>query len=67
MIPNEDYPLLLTTPRAPDAILAELWEVKREINRSANYDIDTLVQMAHESSERIRQQWRQGEKESPFS
>ena len=64
MIPNEDNPSPLTTPGAPDAILAELWDVKREINRSANYDIDTLVQMAHESSERIRQQWQRETKET---
>ena len=53
---NEPKP---TTPGAPDAILAELWEVKREINRAANYRIDALVRMAHESAERVRQQWRE--------
>ncbi|WP_295434817.1 hypothetical protein [uncultured Thiodictyon sp.] len=59
MIPNETDQPALPTPRAPDPILAELWEVKRELNRAADYRIDALVQMAHESAERIRQQWRQ--------
>lgn len=59
MIPDEATRPKLTTPRAPDAILAELWEVKREINRAADYRIDALVRMAHESAERVRQQWRQ--------
>ncbi|MDP2786997.1 MAG: hypothetical protein Q8O79_02830 [Pseudomonadota bacterium] len=34
--------------RAPDPILAELWEVKRQINTEASFDIDTLARMAHE-------------------
>jgi hypothetical protein len=32
--------------RAPDPILAELWEAKRQINAEANYDIRRLVCMA---------------------
>jgi len=59
MIPDETNAPQSTTPRAPDAILAELWEIRREINRAADYRIDVLVQMAHESAERIREQWRQ--------
>lgn len=59
MIPDETNGPQLPIPRAPDAVLAELWEVKREINRAADYRIDVLVQMAHESAERIREQWRQ--------
>lgn len=40
--------------QAPDPILAELWEVKRQINAEAGYDIATLVQMAHEATLAIR-------------
>ncbi len=45
------------TIRAPDPILAELWEVKRQINQEAGYNIDELSRMAHEAALRIRQQW----------
>lgn len=31
-------------PKAPDAIMAELWAVKRQANADANYDIRTLLQ-----------------------
>lgn len=47
--------------RAPDPILAELWQVKREINREAGYDIERLAEMAHEAAERVRREWRQSE------
>ena len=57
MILDEAHDAKPTTPGAPDAILAELWEVKREINQAASYRIDALVRMAHESAERVRQQW----------
>jgi len=75
MIPDETNQPALPTPRAPDSILAELWEVKREINRAADYRIDALVQMAHDAAERIRQEWRQdghgsgaaGKGSAPFS
>jgi hypothetical protein len=40
--------------QAPDPILAELWEVKRQINAEAGYDIATLVRMAHEATLAIR-------------
>ena len=51
-------------PEAPDPILAELWEVKREINKAADYRIDTLVDMANEAAEQVRVQWRQAGKQS---
>ena len=43
--------------RAPDPIIAELWEVKRQINQEAGYQIDELARMAHEATLRIQQQW----------
>ncbi len=43
--------------RAPEPILAELWEVKRQINKEAGYNIEELARMAHEAALRIRQQW----------
>ncbi|MFM8332215.1 MAG: hypothetical protein ACKN9T_11045 [Candidatus Methylumidiphilus sp.] len=43
--------------RAPDSILAELWEVKRQINQEAGYQIDELARMAHEAALRLQQQW----------
>ncbi len=45
--------------RAPDPILAELWQIKRDINREAGYDIDKLARMAHEAAELARRQWRE--------
>jgi hypothetical protein len=45
---------LPTAPaRAPDPILAELWEVKRQLNAEAGYDVDVLARMAHEAAERV--------------
>lgn len=44
--------------RAPDPILAELWEVKREINKAADYRIDTLVDMANKAAEEVKAQLR---------
>jgi len=38
------------TRKAPDPILAELWETKRQINAEAGYRIDELVRMAHEAA-----------------
>ena len=43
--------------RAPDPILAELWEVKRQFNKEARYDIGELARMAHEAALRIQHQW----------
>lgn len=42
--------------RAPDPILAELWEVKRQINQEAGYRVDELARMAHEAAVRIQQE-----------
>ncbi|MEA3643173.1 MAG: hypothetical protein VBE63_25015 [Lamprobacter sp.] len=44
---------------APDPILAELWDVKREINKSADYRIDILVDMANKAAEQVQAQWLQ--------
>ncbi len=30
-------------PKAPDAIMAELWQTKRRLNAEADYDIDKLL------------------------
>lgn len=51
-------------PEAPDPILAELWQVKREINKAADYRIDILVDMANAAAERVRGQWRLEEKKN---
>lgn len=45
-----------TFSRAPDPILAELWEVKRQINREAGYRLEELTRMARESAATIRRQ-----------
>jgi hypothetical protein len=42
--------------RNPDPILAELWEVKRQINQEAGYSIEQLARMAHEATLHIQQQ-----------
>lgn len=39
-----------TPALAPDPILAELWEIKRQLNAEADYDIDELARMAHEAT-----------------
>lgn len=57
----DNAPTPHTPPRTPDPILAELWRIKRDINREAGYDIDELARMAHEAAERARQQWKQSE------
>ena len=45
--------------RTPDPILAELWEIKRQINAEAGYRLEELTRMARESAEKIRNQWDQ--------
>jgi hypothetical protein len=45
--------------RTPDPILAELWEIKWQINAEAGYRLEELTRMARESAEKIRRQWRQ--------
>jgi hypothetical protein len=42
--------------RTPDPILAELWEVKRQINQEAGYRLKELTRMARESASHIRRQ-----------
>ena len=46
-----------TSPHKPDPILAELWEIKRQINQEAGYRLEELTRMARTSAEKIRQQW----------
>ena len=53
------YPNPPTSLRTPDPILAELWEVKRQINAEAGYRLEELTRMARESAEKIRHQWKQ--------
>ena len=43
----------------PDLIMAELWEVKRQINAEAGYRLEELTRMAKESADKIRHQWEQ--------
>lgn len=50
----EASPSPQTPPRAPDPILAELWEVKRQINAEAGYRLDVLARMAHEAAVRVQ-------------
>jgi hypothetical protein len=42
--------------KAPDPILAELWEIKRQINEEAGYQVEVVAQRAHEAAILIRQQ-----------
>jgi hypothetical protein len=58
---TNNMPLPQTLPRAPDPIIAELWQIKRDINREAGYDINELARMAHEAAERTRQQWQKSD------
>jgi hypothetical protein len=37
-------------PRAPDAIMAELWRVKAKLNTDAGYDVDRLIANARASA-----------------
>lgn len=47
-----------TTPptgmRAPDPILAELWEIKRQLNAESGYDVRRRSMDAHKAAEAIR-------------
>lgn len=36
-------PVPAFVPKAPDAIMAELWSTKQRINAEAGYDIDKLL------------------------
>lgn len=54
-----NHPDPIRSLRTPDPILAELWEVKRQINAEAGYRLEELTRMARESAEKIRHQWQQ--------
>ncbi|MFZ4792279.1 MAG: hypothetical protein ACOYMW_15555 [Candidatus Competibacteraceae bacterium] len=54
-----------TSPRKPDPILAELWEIKRQINQEAGYRLEELTRMARASAEKIQQQWELEGKKNP--
>lgn len=56
-----------TLTRAPDPILEELWEVKRQINQEAGYRLEELVRMARETANRIRSQQTRPEETSPVT
>lgn len=44
-------PVPAFVPKAPDAIMAELWRTKQRINAEAGYDIDKLLARArHETA-----------------
>lgn len=45
--------------RPPDLIMAELWEIKRQLNQEAGYRLEELTRMAKESADQIRNQWDQ--------
>jgi hypothetical protein len=53
------HPHPSTLLRIPDPILAELWDVKRQINQEAGYRLEELTRMARASAEKIRHQWNQ--------
>jgi hypothetical protein len=36
-------PVPAFVPKAPDAIMAEVWRIKQQINAEADYDIDKLL------------------------
>lgn len=42
--------------KAPDPILADLWEVKRQINAEAGHQVEVVARSAHEAAELIRLQ-----------
>lgn len=56
-----------TLTRAPDPILEELWEVKRQINQEAGYRLEELARMARETANRIRSQQTRPEETSPVT
>lgn len=60
---TDNAPFPAAPVRAPDPILGELWEAKRQINQEAGYRIDVLVRMAHEAAEQVRQRWHESETE----
>ena len=56
------HPHYLISTRNPDPIMAELWELKRQINAEAGYRLEELTRMAKESADKIRHQWEQTHK-----
>lgn len=42
-VAQENQPVPAFVPKAPDAIMAELWSTKQRINAEAGYDIDKLL------------------------
>lgn len=42
-VAQANQPVLAFVPKAPDAIMAELWSTKQRINAEAGYDIDKLL------------------------
>ncbi|MEA3643329.1 MAG: hypothetical protein VBE63_25835 [Lamprobacter sp.] len=54
---NQPHPM-----RAPDPILAELWEVKRQLNEAAGYRIEERARMAHEATLQVEALWHESKK-----
>ncbi len=46
-------PVPAFVPKAPDAIMAELWRTKQRINAQAGYDIDKLLARVKREAARI--------------
>jgi hypothetical protein len=42
-VAQANQPIPAFVPKAPDAIMAELWRTKQRINAEAGYDIDKLL------------------------
>lgn len=42
-VAQANQPIPVFVPKAPDAIMAELWSTKQRINAEAGYDIDKLL------------------------
>jgi len=42
-VAQANQPVPAFVPKAPDAIMAELWSTKQRINAEAGYDIDKLL------------------------
>ena len=50
--------------RAPDPILAELWEVKRQLNEAAGYRVEERARMAHEATLQVEACWHESKEGS---
>ncbi|WP_040851343.1 hypothetical protein [Thiorhodospira sibirica] len=53
-LPDQTQPQPMS---APDPILAELWEVKRQLNEAAGYRVAERARMAHEAALQIEARW----------